>query len=132
MATTLMNMIAAARSTATEVAPAEAAGALNRGELHLVIDVREPGEFNEQHIPDAVNLPRGLLELRADPSSPVADSTLSEGRSERILVYCAKGPGARSLFAAQTLASMGYERVEVLDGGLVGWNEAGLPVEVAS
>ena len=131
MAETLMNMIAAARSTATEVAPAEAAGALNRGEVRLVIDVREPGEFREQHIPDAVNIPRGLLELRADPASPVADSALNEGRSERILVYCTKGPGARSLFAAQTLTGMGYERVEVLDGGLIAWSEAGLPVERA-
>ncbi len=131
MEATLMSMISAARSTATEVAPAEAAGALNRGEVHLVIDVREPGEFREEHIPDAVNIPRGLLELRADLASPVADSTLNEGRSERILVYCTKGPGARSLLAAQTLTNMGYERVEVLDGGLIAWNEAGLPVERA-
>ena len=129
MAESLMSMIAAARSTATEAPPAEAAGALNRGELHLVIDVREPGEFGEEHIPDAVNIPRGLLELRADPASPVADSTLNEGRSERILVYCTKGPGARSLLAAQTLAGMGYERVEVLGGGIIAWKEAGLPVE---
>ena len=129
MAETLMNMIAAARSAATEVPPAEAAGALNLGEVHLVIDVREPGEFHEEHIPDAVNIPRGLLELRADANSPVADPTLNEGRSDRILVYCTKGPGARSLLAAQTLASMGYEHVEVLAGGLIAWNEAGLPVE---
>lgn len=37
------------------------------------------------------------------------------------------GPGARSLLAAQTLASMGYERVEVLGRGLVAWDAAGLP-----
>ena len=52
--------------------------------------------------------------------------------SVRILVYCTKGPGARSLLAAQTLTSMGYEYVEVLAGGLVGWAEAGLPVESAA
>ena len=72
---------------------------------------------------------RGLLELRADPSSPVADATLTANRSVRILVYCTKGPGARSLLAAQTLKSMGYEHVEVLGGGLMAWAEAGLPVE---
>jgi rhodanese-related sulfurtransferase len=131
MTETLMSMIAAARSTATEVPPAEAADALNRGEVRLVIDVREPGEFRGEHIPDALNIPRGLLELRADPGSPVADSALNDGRSERILVYCKKGPGARSLFAAQTLTSMGYEQVEVLAGGLIAWNEAGLPVDRA-
>jgi rhodanese-related sulfurtransferase len=44
-------------------------------------------------------------------------------------VYCTKGPGARSLLAAQTLKGMGYENVEVLEGGLTAWAEAGLPVE---
>ena len=73
----LMSMIAGARSTATEVSVVQAADALNRGEVRVVVDVREPGEFREEHIPDAVNIPRGLLELRADPASPVADPTLS-------------------------------------------------------
>lgn len=132
MEETLMSMIAAARSTAAAVPPAEAASALQRGEIHLVVDVREPGEFRAEHIPDAVNIPRGLLELRADAASPTADAALNEGRSERILVYCTKGPGARSLLAAQTLTSMGYARVEVLDGGLIAWDEAGLPVERAA
>jgi rhodanese-related sulfurtransferase len=44
-------------------------------------------------------------------------------------VYCTKGPGARSLLAAQTLSSMGYEHVEALGGGLNAWAEAGLPVD---
>ena len=129
MAQTLMSMIAAARGDAHEVAPAEAADVLNRGAFHLVIDVREPSEFREGHVPDAVNIPRGVLEIRADPASPMADSVLSAGQNERILVYCTKGPGFRSLVSAQTLRSMGYEGVEVLAGGLIAWDEAGLPVE---
>src|SRR5690349_19343730 len=100
MAETLMSMIVAARSGAQEVAPAEAADALNRGAFHLVIDVREPSEFRDGHVPDAVNIPRGVLELRADPASPSADSALNTGQNERILVYCTKGPGFRSLVAA--------------------------------
>jgi rhodanese-related sulfurtransferase len=129
MTETLSSMIEAARGTATEIPPAEAAEAIDDGEVHLVVDVREPQEFRDGHVPDAVNIPRGMLELRADPASPVADSTLSAERSRRILVYCAKGPGARSLLAAQTLTSMGYEGVEVLGGGLIAWEEEGLPVE---
>ena len=129
MAVTLMSMIASARSGAHEVPPAEAADALNRGAMHLVVDVREPAEFSQGHVPDAVNIPRGVLEMRADPGSPVADSALTDLQSERILVYCTKGPGFRSLVSAQTLASMGYENVEVLAGGLIAWDEAGLPVE---
>jgi rhodanese-related sulfurtransferase len=129
MALTLADMIAGARSQAREIAPADAAKAHNDAELNLIIDVREPGEYDEGHVPDAINSPRGVLELRADPASPAADATLAADRSARVLVYCTKGPGARSLLAAQTLASMGYDRVEVLAGGLIAWAEAGLPVE---
>ena len=129
MTATLAEMIATARAQVREVPPAEAAAAHNTFELALIVDVREPAEYREGHLPDAVNIPRGLLELRADPASPVPDPALTGYRSDRVLVYCTKGPGARSLLAAQTLAAMGYERVEALAGGLVAWAEAGLPVE---
>ncbi|HYB27498.1 MAG TPA: rhodanese-like domain-containing protein [Solirubrobacteraceae bacterium] len=132
MALTLAEMIATARSQAREISPAKAAEADNRGELALIIDVREPTEYAEAHVPRAINIPRGLLELRADPASPAADAALCADRSARILLYCTKGPGARSLLAAQTLTNMGYEQVEVLGGGLMGWAESGLPIEEAS
>ncbi len=129
MSRTLAEMLAAARAAGRQISPAQAAEADNRRELALIVDVREPGEFKESHVPGALNIPRGLLELRADPASPAADAALSANQSGRILVYCTKGPGARSLLAAQTLSSMGYDHVEVLDGGLNAWTEAGLPVE---
>jgi rhodanese-related sulfurtransferase len=129
MSRTLAEMVATARAEAREISPAEAARAHNHFEIYLIVDVREPNEYDVDHIPDAVNIPRGLLELRADPASPSADAALSAGQSARILVYCTRGPGARSLLAAQTLSSMGYEHVEVLGGGLNAWVEAGLPVE---
>jgi rhodanese-related sulfurtransferase len=126
---TLAEMISKARDDVREVQPIEACTALDGGAISLVVDVREPGEFRAGHLPEAVNIPRGLLEVRADPSSPAADAALCEARSGRILVYCTKGPGARSLLAAQTLASMGYEGAEALAGGLNAWVESGLPVE---
>ena len=129
MSESLASMIAAARSVANEVPPDAAREALDSGAVKFVVDVREPEEFREGHVPDAVNIPRGLLEIRADPASPSADASLSAERSARVLVYCTKGPGARSLFAARTLMDMGYENVDVLAGGLNAWAEAGLPVE---
>ena len=131
MAQTLAEMVSAARSQAHEISPAEAAQAENQGELDLIVDVREPGEYQESHVRGAINIPRGWLEIRADPASPAADATLSGDRSARIVVYCTKGPGARSLLAAQTLSNMGYDRIEVLGGGLNAWAEAGLPVDGA-
>ena len=129
MALTLAQMVATARSEASEISPAQAARADNDEEIHLIIDVREPAEYRANHLPRAINIPRGELELRADPASPGTDANLSSDRSARILVYCTKGPGARSLLAAQTLKSMGYDAIEVLGGGLIAWAEAGLPVE---
>ncbi len=129
MALTLREMIASARSEVPEIGAAEACRAHNNAEPALIVDVREPHEYLEAHVPQAVNIPRGMLELRADPSSPVHDAALCGDPSARILVYCTKGPGARSLLAAQTLVRMGYERVEALSGGLVAWTEAGLPIE---
>lgn len=125
MALTLAEMIAEARSAVPEIPPAKA----SETPRDVIVDVREPQEYREAHVPQAINIPRGMLELRADPASPVSDATLSADQSARVLVYCTKGPGARSLLAAQTLLSMGYERVEVLGGGLMSWTEAGLPVE---
>lgn len=129
MTVSLSQMIEAARGSVPEVGPAQAAAALNRGEIGLVLDVREPDEYRAGHVPDAVNIPRGTLEMLADPASPAAGPALFANRSERIVVYCAKSPGARALLASQTLATMGYEHVEALAGGLAGWTEAGLPTE---
>ena len=114
MARTLAQMVAAARFEAREIFPAEAARSHNHFEIYLIVDVREPQEYAQGHLPDAVNIPRGLLETRADPASPSADAALSSDLSARVLLYCAKAPGARSLLAARTLASMGYTCVEVL------------------
>jgi rhodanese-related sulfurtransferase len=129
MALSLAEMVKQARAEATEISPGDASRADGNHELGVIVDVREPHEFREQHVPGAINIPRGLLELRADPNTPVTEPRLSRDPSARVLLYCTKGPGARSLLAAQTLASMGYEHVEVLAGGLVAWSEAGLPVE---
>ena len=131
MTVTLAQMVSAARAEVSELPLADARERLDQAAFSMVLDVREPGEYADGHIPDAINVPRGLLEIRADPASPAHDQHLIADRSAPILVYCTKGPGARSLLAAQTLTNMGYERVDVLDGGLIAWAEAGLPVERA-
>jgi rhodanese-related sulfurtransferase len=127
MARTLAEMVASARSAAREISPAEAVAEATAPDL--IVDVREAGEFQQGHLPGATNIPRGMIELRADPASPGASDALVAEKSARILVYCTRSPSARSLLVAQTLQSMGYEHVEVLDGGLIAWTEAGLPVE---
>jgi rhodanese-related sulfurtransferase len=79
-----------------------------------------------------VNVPRGLLELKADADSPVADPAITEKRDARVVTYCLKAPGARSLFAADTLRKMGFTNVAAMSAGVNGWTEAGLPIETIS
>jgi molybdopterin/thiamine biosynthesis adenylyltransferase/rhodanese-related sulfurtransferase len=84
----------------------------------LVIDVREPDEWQAGHVPGAAHVPRGVLEMRIEPLEP--------GRSRRILLYCAGGN--RSLLAAEALERLGYTDVASLAGGFRRWKEEGREV----
>jgi rhodanese-related sulfurtransferase len=129
MATSLMEMVREARKSVIEIRPQQIAGELDSGERAFLVDVREPWEFAKGHIPGAVNIPRGMLELKADAASPLADPDLVGRREAGIIVYCLRAPSARSILAAETLARMGYTNVAAVEGGLLSWRDQGLPVE---
>ena len=87
---------------------------------HLFVDVREPEEWEEGHIPEAVHIPRGYLESRIEAAAP--------DRAQPIVVYCAGG--SRSAFAAKTLEELGYENVTSLAGGYTDWKRNGFPTQL--
>ena len=92
----------------------------------LLVDLREPTELVESgRIAGSVNVPRGMLEFRADPTSPYHQEGFDPER--RIILHCATG--GRSALAAAALKDMGYTNVAHLDGGFKGWVAAGRPVE---
>jgi rhodanese-related sulfurtransferase len=80
----------------------------------LVLDVREPAEFQLGHLPNAVNIPRGVLEFKVGNHPDLNDSQSS------ILIYCKNG--GRSTLAAYTLKQMGFTHVEMLIGGFDSWS----------
>ncbi len=91
----------------------------------VLVDVREAEELDANgRIPDSVHVPRGMLEFRADPTSPYHQEPFDP--ATRIILHCAGG--ARSALAAATLQAMGYHDVAHLDGGFGAWKEAGKPV----
>ncbi|HYV87431.1 MAG TPA: MBL fold metallo-hydrolase [Candidatus Polarisedimenticolia bacterium] len=85
----------------------------------VILDVREKDAFEAGHIPGAMHLPRGQLELRVNGALP--DPTA------RIIACCEFGK--ISTLAAATLRDLGYSRAIALDGGMKAWCEAGYVVE---
>jgi rhodanese-related sulfurtransferase len=82
----------------------------------LVLDVREPYEFDEGHVAGVVLVPLATVAARAgdfDANAPV-------------YVFCRSGN--RSLVAAQTLVDAGYRDVRNVDGGMIAWASARLPI----
>ena len=122
----LMDFVKAAKSRIRELIPAEADQAMQRQPQLLLVDVREPSEYEQGHIASALLIPRGILEAAADPAYPKHVAALAAARRRPVLLYCATG--GRSALAAATLQLMGFEDVLSLDGGFSRWEQEGRPV----
>jgi sulfur dioxygenase len=103
------------------VTAAEAARDLARAEPPVVLDVREPEEFVGElgHIRGALLVPMDALLHRLPKLAGLADHD--------VLVVCRAG--ARSRSACAMLRGAGFRRVRNLEGGMLAWTDAGLPVE---
>jgi len=88
----------------------------------LILDVREPAEFQMGHLPSAMNVPRGVLEFKVGNHPELSDPERS------VLIYCKNG--GRSTLAAYTLLQMGFVNIEMLVGGFDGWTGTVHKVEV--
>jgi rhodanese-related sulfurtransferase len=97
---------------------ANAVQLINR-ERAVVVDVCEPGEFAAGHVGGARNVPVGQFEQRLPEA--VKNKTVP------LILVCASG--ARAHRALGTAKKLGYEKAQVLAGGMKAWKEANLPVE---
>src|SRR2546421_9256786 len=104
------DLLARTKAEIREVDTAEAAEVMARPGA-VVLDIREPDEYEQGAIPGAVHLPRGHLESKIE--SQVTD------REKPIVVHCASG--VRSAFAAKTLQDLGYTDVVSVKGGFNKW-----------
>jgi molybdopterin/thiamine biosynthesis adenylyltransferase/rhodanese-related sulfurtransferase len=110
---TFRELLRAARGRVRETDPAGAEALLAEG--HLLLDVREPDEYEQGAIPGSIHIPRGNLESGIE--NRVTD------RDQPIVVMCAGG--VRSAFAADTLGQLGYTDVVSMDGGFNRWKDEG-------
>jgi len=107
-------LLARAKSEIREVDTARAESAIAAGNV-VVLDVREPDEYEQGAVPGAVHIPRGHLE------SQVEGKLFDKGAP--VVVYCAGG--VRSAFAAKTLGELGYTDVVSMAGGFGRWKDEG-------
>jgi phage shock protein E len=88
------------------------------GHAPLLLDVRHSDEYRDGHIAGALNIPVEQLGSRA--------GALGVPRDREIVVYCVSG--RRAARAQDTLQSLGYTHVRLLDGSLNAWRQQNLPL----
>lgn len=86
----------------------------------VVLDVREPHEFNKSHIESALNIPLGKIEEKLP--------TLEKYKHNAIIVTCQTG--ARSVAACKTLTKAGFDKVFNMQGGMQSWEDNKLPIKI--
>jgi len=101
-----------------QLSPIESAG-LQSNDFAVIIDVRSNNEWNNQRIPGAVHIPLSDLKGRMDELKSFED--------KQLIMQCAVG--GRSSKAVEILQEAGFANVSNMNGGLVAWQKANLPVE---
>ena len=109
-------LVAEAKKNITEILPHDAAEKLKSGEA-VIVDVRDDDEWDEGHIPDAMRMSRGTIELDIEENVPDPNA----------MIICHCGGGGRGALATESLQKMGYKNVRNMAGGFKAWKAAGLP-----
>ncbi len=129
MAKTFAQMVGEAKAEVPGLSPQEVQKRIDGGSKPLVIDVREPEGIKETGaIPSSINVPLGMLPIKADQELPeaVRDERLQD-RTQEVVVTCAAG--GQAALGAKMLKDMGFTNVSYVEGGTRGWKDAGLPTE---
>jgi molybdopterin/thiamine biosynthesis adenylyltransferase/rhodanese-related sulfurtransferase len=113
---TFRDLLSQAKSQIDEIDTNEAQRRIADGGV-VVLDVREPDEFEQGALPGVLHIPRGHLEAQIE--GRITD------KNAPVIVYCAGG--VRSAFATKTLGEMGYSNVVSMDGGFGKWKDEGKP-----
>ena len=95
----------------------------------LVLDVREPYEFDAMHIHGSLNVPRGILESACEWDYEETVPELVRARGREIVIVCRSGN--RSILAAHAMQLLGYTNVVSLQTGLRGWKDYEQPLKAA-
>jgi len=123
----LSEMLDRCRADIREIMPWDLVDRMKENPDLLILDVREPKEYEAMHISGSINVPRGVLESACEWDYEDTVPELVLGREKEIVVVCRSG--RRSAFAALTMQQLGYCNVVSLRTGLRGWNDYEEPFE---
>ncbi|MHB8399466.1 MAG: molybdopterin-synthase adenylyltransferase MoeB [Candidatus Limnocylindrales bacterium] len=115
MPRTYAELLRAAREAVPEISPAEADLLRESGAGVTIVDVREESEWEQGHVPGALHISKSYVEMEIEAAVP--------DRDRPVVLYCAGG--VRSLFAGQTLQTLGYTNIRSLAGGFQAWKSSG-------
>ena len=118
---TIDDFIAEALKTVSELFPWDLEEELQNNPDLLLLDIREPYEFDAMRIKGAINIPRGILETACDYNYEETRPKLVEARERDIVVICHSGK--RSVLAADVMQQMGYRKIRSLKTGMRGWSD---------
>lgn len=104
-----------------EIPPWDLEEKISQHEELLIVDVREPEEYDAMHIAGSIFVPRGILEQACEWDYDETIPQLVRARDKEIVVVCRSG--TRSVLAAFTMKLMGYRKVVSLKTGVRGWND---------
>ncbi|KKJ78656.1 rhodanese [Kiloniella litopenaei] len=120
MIKSVVEIVAKAKAEVPTISPAGLMEVLGQSNV-VVIDVRDAQELKATGIvPGAINISRGMLEFKADPTTPMHEKELT--RDKMVVLYCASG--GRSALSGKVLMDMGYDNVRNL-GAIKDWVDAG-------
>jgi rhodanese-related sulfurtransferase len=118
-------LLARARARLERVEPPELEAELTAGAV--LVDIRSDSQrARDGIVPEAVFIPRNVLEWRCDPASPHRDPRVSDP-SLRVILICDEG--YQSSLAAAALQDLGHPRATDLVGGYQAWRASGLSAE---
>jgi rhodanese-related sulfurtransferase len=114
-------------SDVREIMPWDLAERMETNPGLLIVDVREPYEYEAMHIVGSINVPRGILESACEWDYEETLPELVQAREREVVVVCRSG--YRSVLAAHSMQVLGYQDVCSLQTGLRGWKDYDQPLE---
>jgi rhodanese-related sulfurtransferase len=118
---TFEQLIAESLEHVEELFPWDLAEKLEGGADLMLVDIREPYEYDAMHIEGALNVPRGILETACEYDYEETVPELADARDREIVLICRSGK--RSVLAADVMQQMGYKDVKSLKTGMRGWSD---------